>query len=82
MQKLKSEEMTFKEVKKLKHEVIQERYYNHMIDQIKRHQLKSTQEQMHLFKKYDKEKIKEIAKDFEFITITSPDRETAADTQG
>ena len=32
MLKLKAEEQTFNEVRKLKHEVIQERYYNHMID--------------------------------------------------
>ena len=35
--KIKSEEQTFNETRKLKHEVIQERYYNHMIDQIKKH---------------------------------------------
>ncbi len=36
LQKLKTEEQTFNEARKLKNDVIQERYYNHMIDQIKK----------------------------------------------
>ena len=72
LQKLKARQQTHEEMKKLKREIIQERYYNHMIDQIKKDQLKSSIEEMHYFKKFDKEKIKEIAKDFEFLTQIKP----------
>ena len=67
LQKLKAEQQTFNEVRKLKIDVIQERYYNHMIDQIKKHQLKESLEQMHIFKKYDTSKVVQITKDFEFL---------------
>jgi len=67
---LKFEEQTFKEMRKLKTQVIQERYYNHMIDEIKRKQMKECVEQMHLNKKFSKQKIREITKDFEFLATS------------
>lgn len=36
LERLKAEEQTFNETRKLKNDVIQERYYNHMIDEIKK----------------------------------------------
>ena len=42
-----------------------------MIDQIKRHQFKTSLEKMAILKKYDMKPIDKIAKDFEFLT--SPD---------
>ena len=70
MSKLKFEEQTFKEMRKLKTQVIQERYYNHMIDEIKKNQMKECVEQMHLNKKFSKQKIRAITKDFEFLAAT------------
>lgn len=68
LQKLKTEQQTFNEARKLKNDVIQERYYNHMIDQIKKDQVKEQVEHMQLSKKYDKTKIERIAEEFEFMT--------------
>ena len=68
LQKLKTEEQTFNEARKLKNDVIQERYYNHMIDQIKKDQVKETVEHMQHSKKFDKSKIEKIAEEFQFMT--------------
>ena len=68
LQRLKAEQQTFSETRKLKHEVIQERYYNHMIDEIKRHQMKNSLETMQITKKFDKSKIKSITQKFDFMT--------------
>lgn len=43
-----------------------------MIDEIKRHELRSSVEKMHLHKKFDKQKIESITKNFEFMTMGSP----------
>lgn len=53
LEKLKAEQQTFNEARKLKNDVIQERYYNHMIDEIKKSQLKEQVERMQYTKKFD-----------------------------
>eukprot|EP00347_Sterkiella_histriomuscorum_P002584 403367581 len=68
LQKLKAEQQTFNEARKLKNDVIQERYYNHMIDEIKKHQVKEQVEKMYYTKKFDKEPLSKIAEQFDFLT--------------
>lgn len=75
LEKLKAEEQTFNEVRKLKNEVIQERYYNHMIDEIKKNQMKETVEKMQYSKKFDKGSIERIVDEFEFMTQIKGSRE-------
>ncbi|CDW82719.1 UNKNOWN [Stylonychia lemnae] len=68
LQRLQSEQQTFNEARKLKNDVIQERYYNHMIDEIKKHQMKQQLEKMQYSKRFITEPIEQIAQRFDFMT--------------
>ena len=73
LQRLSAEKLTFDAARRLKHEVIQERYYNHMVDEIKRRQLKAAVEQMQYSKRFGKRPIEKIVSDFGFMGEQTPD---------
>ncbi len=76
LNKLQAQEEVFNEVRALKHDLVQERYYNKMIDQIKKDEIKKTVEQMQVDRKYDRKKIEEITNEFEFLGVPEAERDT------
>lgn len=71
MQRLQAEQQTFDEARKLKNDVVQERYYNHMIDEIKKHQIKEALQKMQITKKFEKDPLENITGKFEFLNDTA-----------